>query len=261
MEKIKMRKIVKGIMFVVVLFSLPSISRAVVVHNVAKTVHNLGSSGVGGLVTTETTEICIFCHTPHNAVAGKTFLWNRQPDGYSPGTFMLYTASRTLNFAKGAVAISEVSKMCMSCHDGATAMNSMANPRAPTFTNKISDAYDPGFLGTELGPNIGGFDPVALTGGGDLTNDHPISFLYSDSSTGDPTIRVADVPGISIGGLPLWEGKVECVTCHDPHIYYGNPGGRSYGQQFCDGIGDCSLAPFLRKSNSSSALCFTCHNK
>lgn len=258
MKKVEMREIVKGVMLVAALFSFPSISRAAVVHNVQKTVHNLGSTSTGPFSTPNTSEICVFCHTPHNAVAGKKFLWNRS-DTFAANQFMLYTASPTLNFPKG-VTISEVSRMCMSCHDGATAMNSMANGAPggfPAGGEKIGEKW-PVF--DDWGPNIGEYDVGTTTGGTNLTNDHPISFLYSDSETPiDPTIKAADVPGISIGGLPLWEGKVECVTCHDPHIYYGYPAGSR--NDTCDGIGDCNLVPFLRKSNASSALCFTCHDK
>lgn len=264
MERIKTRKIKNLIILVVILLPFPSISLAVVVNNVKKTVHNMGATNPIATHTLETTEICIFCHTPHNAVAGKRFLWNRI-DTFAANQFMLYTASPTLNFAKGVV-ISEVSRMCMSCHDGATAMNSMANPRAPGFTMRIANDIYP--IGGEWGPNIGGYDSDTSTGGKDLTNDHPISFEYQEAQSADSTLKIRDGGGKSVGGglLPLWnngDGKyrVECVTCHDPHIYYGNPGGRSLGQDYCDGVGDCSLRPFLRKSNSSSGLCFTCHNK
>lgn len=247
----------KGIAVISVFFTLfgtAALSHALT-NGVQYTAHNLGTTGKGtNFKSTNETEICIFCHTPHNAAAGKKFLWNRND---STATFALYTASPTLNFAKGII-IGEVSKMCMSCHDGGTAFNSMANPRSPTpgwtgGADEIGDVWDDINLGLGWGPNIGEGSGIGdVTPGGNLTNDHPISFSYQESATGDGTIKAADAGGNSVGNgvLPLWNGKVECVTCHDPHVNYN----ALYG-------GDASLKPFLRRSNSSSGLCFTCHNK
>jgi hypothetical protein len=43
--------------------------------------------------------------------------------------------------------------------------------------------------------------------------------------------------------------SVECASCHDPH---GVPSGGSGGEL---------LPHFLRKINTGSALCLTCHSK
>lgn len=255
-----MRSFRRGILFLLFTFALAAMAEAAAPNGVKYTAHNLGTTNVGGnfqadpSVPGNETEICVFCHTPHNAAAGKKFLWNR-PD--STATFALYTASPTLNFNRG-IQISDISKMCMSCHDGGTALNSMANPRNVAMQggitgDEIGDIWDNTLLGTGWGPNIGegsGVDNV--TPGGNLTNDHPISFLYSQSSAGDNSIKAAT--GGSVGDLPLWDGKVECVTCHDPHINY------NVNFPTLDG-NRAAYKPFLRKSNSSSNLCFTCHEK
>ena len=256
-------------------------------HNIKYTPHNLGSThkqgamlwGInllgekGQFYSNNETEICVFCHTPHNAAAGKQFLWNKTN---AITTFQMYTGSSTLDFGINPAAPSEASKMCLACHDGAGAVNAMANPRSVTMLggwsgDQLGDVYTDPFDTGDWKVNIGGaaisdppgpgsaspdaWDPGT---GGSLVNDHPISFVYSQS-TADPTINAADGPGgSSIGGLPLWWSdngnpgyKIECVTCHDPHINYvsGTPGG------------DSAYMPFLRKTMSSSSLCFTCHNK
>lgn len=244
-------------------------------HNIKYTKHNFGTtSQFGSWKATSESEICVFCHTPHNAAAGKRFLWNK--NGYAP-TWQMYTASPTLDFSRPA-APSEVSKLCMTCHDGAGAINAMANPRTVIMTGEeqLGDMYLDPLLGYGVDPcteswckNIGeavidtpgaGYSAPS-SGGGVLVNDHPISFIYKNSCDIDSTIKRtgADCSGSSIGGLPLWWSsdnglsgyKVECVTCHDPHINYvgGTPGG------------DSAYTPFLRKSNASSNLCFTCHDK
>lgn len=239
-------------------------------HGVSYTKHNLSTSGPsGGWKSTNESEVCVFCHTPHNAASGKQFLWNRI--GYDP-TWVLYTSSPTLNFTNTPAAPSAISKLCLTCHDGVTSLNSMANPRGAIMTgnDQLGDTYwgeEPVPPGLGWGPNIGNADipedipnqqnyQAPTGGGGLLLNDHPISFRYNESCDNDSTIKKtgADCNGSSIGGLPLWWSndngisgyKVECVTCHDPHINY---------------VAEPAYAPFLRKSNSSSNLCFTCHDK
>lgn len=249
-------------------------------HGVKYTKHNFSTTGAGmsSIQSTSETEICIFCHTPHNAVPGRTFLWNRTN---RVTDFLMYTASPTLNFDKNhGKQVSTVSKMCLSCHDGAGAINAMANPRpggvpqvSPTF-DQLGDQYNEladslGYYGPNLGeavvdppgggPWTGGGDPY--TSGNLLLNDHPISFVYAESCNNDTTINKGDGASCSdatVGGLPLWYEnldnfggyRVECVTCHDPHINYNTLKG-----------GKEEFRPFLRKSNASSSLCFTCHNK
>lgn len=249
-------KIVTLLVVVLAFFGLARSSSGA--NGVKYTKHNLGATqasivgeGHTQWFSISETEICVFCHTPHNAnvAGGKKFLWNRTEP--TTATFYLYTASPTINFNK-AVTISEVSKMCMSCHDGVTALNSMANPR-PTNPPTMS-GYLPGQLaafGDNFPPipaNIGEGDTTMATPGSNLTNDHPISFNYAQARTNEGAGTTLKDPALL--DLPLWNGKVECVTCHDPHINYN----ASYG-------GSSALRPFLRKSNSSSSLCFTCHDK
>lgn len=272
MKIVKKRMSALSIVFGVMLLLAVTASFGAVTHNVTKTAHNLGATTAGSFRTTDTSEVCIFCHTPHNAVSGQRFLWNRINN---PVTFALYTASSTLNFTKG-VSISDVSKMCMSCHDGVTAMNSMANPTPPynfpVGGQAIGDVWNDPFGTGEWGPNIG--QGTGGSGGGNLTNDHPISFEYRTAiDGGDNTIRTPDggITGTTVGAatsggaLPLWSDasgkyRLECVTCHDPHIDYGYPAGRNTPTADID-WSKANLRPFLRKSNSSSNLCYTCHLK
>lgn len=248
------------------LICFSSISQAAPPHGVKYTAHNLGTTGRGLFAgvdagTTET-EICIFCHTPHNAAAGKKFLWNRLG---TTTQFALYTSSPTLNISQAdkAVGISEVSKMCLTCHDGATAMNSMANPRPGITTMAMGDVWNENL---EWGKNIGersGVTGDMLANTANLTNDHPISFSYTAVQALDPTIKLKGAAdGPTANGLVFWgpnSDMLECVTCHDPHINYGSYNWREAPDPM--GIYDATLAPFLRRSNRSSGLCFSCHDK
>ena len=83
-------------------------------------------------------------------------------------------------------------------------------------------------------------DPPANWQGLDLSNDHPIAMTYPTSAQ-DPLFNTPLDP---LGGwpdIPLFGGKVECASCHDVH--------------------DPGLVPFLRTSNTASALCLRCHIK
>jgi len=140
-------------------------------------------------------EICIVCHTPHNAdnTVADAPLWNHEVTTTDP--FTLYSSS-TFDADDGSYGYGQpggVSKLCLSCHDGTVALDAFGG--APgNATNKMSGSA---LLGT------------------DLSDDHPISFTYNaalvtaDGGLNDPT-------GATISGW-LFGGKVECASCHDVH--------------------------------------------
>jgi len=135
-------------------------------------------------------EICIACHTPHNAdmtVAGSP-LWNHE---VTSAVFTVYD-SPTLN--QTPVQPLGVSKLCLSCHDGTVALDSFGGSIGGTFIT--GDAL----IGT------------------DLSNDHPVSIRWDHSSLdGGGTCSNChwDMPLPFFGTLP--DVTVECATCHDPH--------------------------------------------
>ncbi|MBW7989981.1 MAG: hypothetical protein FVQ84_08205 [Planctomycetes bacterium] len=155
-------------------------------------------------------DACSFCHTPHGAQP-KTPGWNRK---LSTAVYTIYQSS-SLEAKVGQPTGS--SKMCLSCHDGTVAL---------THTRKGS----PG--GVYITPGQANL-------GTDLSDDHPISFVYSDSlSTKDSQIRLAST-------LPDEfkldrSGELQCTTCHTAH--------------------DNQYGDFLVMSNQRSAICVTCHD-
>ena len=59
-------------------------------QSVVNTVHNLSVSGPGTVRATSETEVCIFCHTPHNSKPMSP-LWNRDdPGGPPPGSLTVH---------------------------------------------------------------------------------------------------------------------------------------------------------------------------
>ena len=80
--------------------------------------HNLSARGPGTTRALNEQEVCIFCHTPHNAQP-QSALWNRQfPDMH----YRIYDSSTTdarIGQPSGP------SKMCLSCHDGSVALGNL----------------------------------------------------------------------------------------------------------------------------------------
>jgi predicted CXXCH cytochrome family protein len=126
------------------------------------------------------------------------------------------------------------SMVCLSCHDGVTALDAMVS----------NNGYGSVSAGSNNLVTWGSVDA-------DLTDDHPISIEYDIAKDGD---FFDDGNDGDIGGLPLFAGlaagtgtvgdadQVECATCHDVHD-------------------QDTYFPFLRMSNAASALCLTCHDK
>lgn len=173
------------------LFTLVLLSGAVFLVNgqgITGTAHDFSSSGWSG------GEICIVCHTPHNADASiaDAPLWNHAS---TAATFTLY-ASSTMNGTTGQPDAS--SKLCLSCHDGTVALEDFGG--TTTGTNYIST----GDLTT------------------DISDDHPISFTYNtalataDGELVDPATANSGL-GSTIDADMLIGGKMQCASCHDVH--------------------------------------------
>lgn len=216
------RTVVLVAMFVAVLVAGPVAAQGTIVGS-AHDFSGVGSFGGG--------EICKACHTPHNAyrtVYGQSFataaapLWNHEDTAAS---FTLYESpTGTFNSGGTITQPAGVSKACLSCHDGTVGMESF------------------GGVSTDVNMMTGS----ALIGI-DLRNDHPISFLYDDdlATTTDGELHPPTTTG-ALGGTiatkMLFNGRMECGSCHDVHNTPGFPS-------------------MLLMSNSASALCLTCHDK
>lgn len=223
--------------------------------DVAGTRHNLSSTSTvpfNQYMATNEDEVCVFCHTPHGGTLVAA-LWNRN---LPVGAFTHYT-SATLAPSVGAVGrpVQNESLVCLSCHDGSVAMNSIINSSGATPDNTMSMQT----MWTGIGAVIGATN-ADLTATRDLSDDHPISFSYVDV-LGDPgmgaklhTVGDAETAGVRFFPLNVAAAagtkRVECSSCHDPHINHESSTG-----------GNPAYAPFLVMPNTASALCLACHIK
>lgn len=204
-------------------------SAAFAASNITGTKHNLSSGASTSQVRSNTSQICAFCHTPHNAVPNVP-LWNRDQ---AASTYMLYTSSATLTSATKASALSatSISLLCLSCHDGTLdnlgdRVNAIPSDVAALTMTDGTVAFSAG--GANLGAN--------------LTNDHPIGFSYATAQGEDAGIRAiatAKTNGMQFFGAGA--DQMECASCHLVH--------------------DNTFTPFLRTTNVGSNLCLGCHIK
>ena len=172
--------------------------------SIAGTKHNLSASGPGPIRASTETQVCVFCHTPHDSnPAGP--LWNHQLSSgvnylkYTSPTLDAYTSQATAPDPNGA------SKLCLSCHDGTVALGAVSKGVIPLAGGKTALASgDAGFVGT------------------DLSRTHPISFVVTDQlvatnnakdSPLNPLAAMRADPQVHLDG----EGRVQCTACHDPH--------------------------------------------
>lgn len=178
------KQILSGVLFAL-LGALASTSALATVVN---TKHNLGATDptqVRNNSFANTTQVCVFCHTPHgaNVSNNEAPLWNKTLP--ATGTFQPYAAIGTTD---GEIinSLSGTSLACLSCHDGSQAIDNMINaPGSGGFnTGGVTQGWtaaNDGGTGVTVGvDNKFGATAAANIGGGsaDLSNDHPIGIMY-----------------------------------------------------------------------------------
>jgi predicted CXXCH cytochrome family protein len=184
-------------------FLLITFFSSLTLASIEGTPHDLSALGGGNS--------CVFCHTPHGSMSGSP-AWNHE---LSKAVYKIYQSS-SLDAKVGQPTGD--SKLCLSCHDGTVAL-----------TQTVSGGVEGG----------GYIPPGSANLGTDLSDDHPISFVYSSAlSAEDVQIRPATT-------LPQElkldrSDELQCTTCHDAHDnQYGN---------------------FLVMSNYRSDMCISCHD-
>ena len=169
-------------------------------------------------------QICMPCHTPHNADLTVTDspLWDHK---ITCGIFTLYT-SPTLDPLTTATITQPggASKLCLSCHDGTVAIDSFGNVSGCTYM------------------------PGASSLGTDLSDDHPVSFDWKHQVTNTPNCAHCHFGGEDsrvtfFNNASGEKRRIECATCHDVHNSFP------------------ANIKMLRYTVSGSELCLSCHGK
>ncbi len=263
-------------------------SKAPNVDSIVNTRHNMSMSYLGGgaanmdAARNDYGEVCVYCHTPHGANGTiDAPLWNRTNRNT---TYTLY--NKPLTSGQTPTPPGANSLVCLSCHDGTVAIDSVINmPNRPGL-----DSWDPAqqtsqndtFLNTwpdntpvrhatlndclmcHNSTNVFAPDFTVFMLGTDLTDDHPVGVSYPDTaiydfnepSTTRGNLRFFDTNGngrADNNELRLYNSgdgfEVECASCHNPH-----------GTPVSGGTGGALIPSFMRVERQST-LCLTCHNK
>lgn len=195
-------------------------------HNLTRPAKSVDPDMVGQIA--DYNEVCVYCHAPHGGF-GPVPLWNRPTPG---GPFQMPQSVTTM-VQDGQPSGNSVK--CLSCHAGTIGLDQIVDApigfTGPTFGQTI-DACE--------GCHKGGAPPAGLDWQGvffdtDLRRQHPFSLLYDPA--GNPSFN--SIASVEAAGLVFFEGKIQCMTCHEPHT-----------QQF---------RPFLRVPASGGTICLVCH--
>jgi predicted CXXCH cytochrome family protein len=212
----------KKLSLILTLAGLVALSQAGIAQSIVGSAHDFSTAAWN---SSSPKEICIVCHTPHNAntSVSNAPLWNHALSAVASYTpYQSGTMQSTAGQPDGA------SKLCLSCHDGTVALENFGG--TTSGTNKV------------LTKNLVG-------NGGTLADDHPISIAYDGTLAGldhglkNPSESSGIAGGSTINADLLIDGKMQCSSCHDVH---NSVSGTTH---------------LLRVSNAGSALCLTCHKK
>jgi predicted CXXCH cytochrome family protein len=220
-----MRIVIYGLIAIAI-FIPDTLSRA----DVSQTKHNFSSpTSSPNAFFWGTNRVCVFCHTVHNADQGSGALWNH--DVNAGQSYNMYD-SPTMDMVQSP-SPHMGSLICLSCHDGTIAVNSLNNLPGPAAE---------GIYGTPGGSDLDGVGRLASSSsafvGTDLSDDHPVGITYDSNQ--DSNFYAKTGNDQSYPDKLLSEGLyVECSSCHNAH--------------------DDTNSNFLIESNENSALCLRCH--
>jgi hypothetical protein len=206
----KALKLTVVVVLAVALFSTMSFARASK-NAMAGYSHDLRS-----VYSSASFTLCSFCHVAHKLgsapVGPGVLLWNHKLSAVatygvyaSPSFDQLNTGITDVGGTTASTWDGNPTFACLSCHDGTVAVNS--------FYEGVTKADFSGPI-----PEDTTFMPDGVRVR-DLTKTHPVHFNYTTALATAAFLR-APANATSIDGageIPLFGGKMECATCHDPH--------------------------------------------
>lgn len=214
-------------------------------HDLTGLNRRAGVEAMTGLAFNDYRDPCIYCHVPDKAgqkvIPGVQQIkdWNRFLAASSD--YQLYD---TDTLTSKIQELGPESLLCLSCHDGNTAVDMVVSKPDGWTANNESALHMRMDSGGGLdrctqchdGTTAHKMDSVVMTR--NLMDDHPVGITYPSVYESHDFVPPGG-DGRFRNGIRLFKGKVECATCHDVH----NP----------------DIRPFLRVDPRE--LCTTCHNK
>ncbi|QOY51868.1 cytochrome c3 family protein [Candidatus Sulfurimonas baltica] len=227
-------KLIKLFIFGVTFFTSITLFAGIVntKHNLSVTNNVVDGNNTIVKATVET-QICVFCHTPHEADTVAAPLWNRSMpvSAYTmyDSDYLKRTGYPTpTELGSAAGEPGTISRQCLSCHDGTVAIGAISN--APgSGKGDGSDIAMSGVAGDGtmqstssafIGTDLSNHHPVAISYGEPMTMPVPGVDHNSSSSRGNELVTDPEAnSSIVLRTYPAHDGKkfVECISCHDPH--------------------------------------------
>jgi len=184
----------------------------------------VGVVAMSGLAFSDYGSPCVYCHLPpdrkdaDSSAQGGIPGWNRNAPAV--GAYDLYD-SRTLD--NKVRAPSPISLLCLSCHDGTMGVDmtvfrpdGWASSKDAALHLRLNGANDLMSCGKCHNGRVA--HSIAIKHiGTDLTNDHPFSMTYAGLTDKDQDFRTPDSSYGFDNGVKLYDGKVECASCHNVH--------------------------------------------
>lgn len=223
--------------------------------SIVNTKHNLAPQGKGSKLVTgaagTSTQVCIYCHAPHNAKESLP-LWNRN-NAVAAGAFTLYSGLGMSNVSfKTGFTSDSTSLFCMSCHDGTTSMSNVHN------VGNIINASGETLTSGQVTGN-------AALGSGNLSKTHPINFPVTLNTTNDLNLGSGSVMGpiqpALVGTMGYTAGPTFPLFKTTDANAARSTTNRSLECASCHAVHDATFSPFLRDTMNGSQLCLGCHNK
>lgn len=205
---------------ILAIYITPSIPAEPTARMVRETIEAHGRGIVGSVhdfseSDSEPGSACRSCHVPHiQGVRAVTTAPATQP-ATQPSFQMFRIEGQRRVFVPDRYTPGPTSLICLGCHDGTIATSTIGSSHAMLAGVREGFKVPDGFV----------------------WRDHPIGVPYPSSPREyRPSVFV------ETKGIRLPEGRIECISCHDPHNQTG-------------------MAGMLVTSNRRSALCLTCHIK
>jgi hypothetical protein len=199
---------------------------------------------------------CQSCHVPHDAaiVDGWSTTDGTTTTNHTGGMYLWKypVPTNIVGQDENAIVLDAASfhtLACLSCHDGATATNVIANNTMDTWAQ------------------------IASTASQGLMNDHPVNAFYG--SHGAATAKYVRLYAAGGTTNATGTGMVECGSCHDPHMgdpntyaFLRGPGGTTTGGVYTaktytqnDSMGNATTYTGTSPQWARLGLCRDCHGK
>ena len=188
-----------------------------------------------------TSQICVFCHIPHRS-SSEGPLWNRKSTSKTFKHFSSATLAIDDPSMKGVTGYGQPngsSRLCLSCHDGVTALGAVFS--TPGSMTNVNIPFVDAKRGLS-GPDV----TIAYE---TFSSHHPVSFTYNAAvrnilrtTYGKTEYRFS--PTTNEVKLDRQE-QMQCMTCHNPHQDQSDT--------------PDPTTPFW-VSKTYAEVCVTCHN-